>query len=71
MKIKDFVRGTGPEVDSGYRRGDSWVQTVGPHTDCEGKVVVLGPGLGPDNKRRIGEGVLVRCGGCLFSWVIR
>lgn len=28
MKIKDFVRGEGPEVSPGYRRGDSWVQTL-------------------------------------------
>lgn len=71
MKIKDFVRGEGPEIESGYRRGDSWVQTVGPHVECEKKVVVVGPGLGRDDKGRMGEGVLVRCLGCMGSWVIR
>lgn len=71
MKVKDFVRGDGPEIETGYRRGDSWVQTVGPHAEHEGKVWVVGPGIGRDQKGRIGEGVLVRCSGCLFSWVIR
>lgn len=71
MKVKDFEQGTGPEIAVGYRRGASWVQTVGPHINCEGKVMVVGPGLGNDSKGRLGEGVLVRCGGCMTSWVIR
>ena len=71
MKIKDFVRGEGPEITTGYRRGDSWFQTVGPHADCEQKVVVIGLGVGQNSKGQFGEGVLVRCLGCLFSWVIR
>ena len=70
-KIKDFTRGDGPEVVSGYRRGDSWKQTVGQHVECSGKVSVLGPGWGTDKNGRPGEGVLLRCGGCLLSWVIR
>lgn len=69
--IRDFVRGDGPEIDTGYRRGDSWVQTVGPHAHCNKKIFVAGRGLGADSKGRIGDGVLVRCGGCLLSWVIR
>lgn len=71
MKIKDFVRGEGPEITTGYRRGDSWVQTMGPHSDCGSKVFVLGHGIGRDSRNRVGDGVLVRCGGCLLSWVIR
>lgn len=71
MKIKDFVRGEGPEIVTGYRRGDSWIQVVGPHIECEDKVHVIGPGLGRNSSGQIGEGVLVRCGGCLLSWVIR
>lgn len=69
--IKDFVKGDGPEICTGYRRGDSWIQIAGPHTECEGKVFVIGPGVGRDAKNRVGDGVLVRCGGCLLSWVIR
>lgn len=69
--IKDFVRGTGPEVDTGYRRGDSWVQTLGPHSECGEKIIVVGPGIGVDTKGRVGPGVLVRCRGCMLSWVIR
>lgn len=68
--IKDFVRGSGPEVTTGYRRGDSWIQTAGPHTDCEGKVFVIGPGVGLVANGYV-DGVLVRCGGCFLSWVIR
>lgn len=71
MKVKDFAKGDGPLVDAVYRRGDSWVQTVGPHIECSGKIHVIGPGLGFDSKARMGEGVLVRCGGCLLSWVLR
>ena len=72
MKTKDFENGSGPEIhDTGYRRGDSWVQTSGPHTDCEGKISALGLGYGKDSKNRWGDGLLVRCGGCLTSWVIR
>lgn len=71
MKVKDFVKGAGPEIAGGYRRGDSWVQTVGPHTDCEGKVSAVGPGYGKDSKGRPGDGILVRCGGCMTSWVLR
>lgn len=71
QKIKDYVPGTGPVIEPGYRRGDSWVQTIGLHVECEGKVSVIGPGVGPDKHRRFGDGVLVRCGGCLLSWVIR
>ncbi len=71
MKIKDFDRGEGVYVGSGYRRGDSWVQTTGDHTECGKKVIVLGAGVGADAKGRVGEGVLVRCGGCLLSWVLR
>lgn len=71
MKVKDFVKGEGPEVSTGYNRGDSWVQTVGPHVECEHKIIVLGEGIGLDAKGRLGPGVLVRCFGCLFSWVIR
>lgn len=70
-RIKDFVRGSGPEIEPGYRRGDSWSQTVGPHTKCAGKVFVIGPGFGRDTQGRPGDGVLLRCGGCLMSWVIR
>lgn len=70
-RLKDFIRGKGPEVYSGYRRGDSWVQTAGEHVECAGKVHVIGPGWGPDDKGRMGNGVLLRCGGCLLSWVIR
>ena len=69
--IRDFVRGEGPEIDTGYRRGDSWVQTVGPHADCESKIRVVGLGVGVDKRGRVGDGILVRCGGCLLSWVIR
>jgi hypothetical protein len=69
--IKDFVRGDGPEIQPGYMRGDSWVQTVGPHSDCDRKIVALGPGYGRDRQGRAGDGLLVRCGGCLLSWVIR
>lgn len=69
--IKDWARGTGAEVETGYRRGDSWVQTVGDHADCAEKVMVLGPGIGRDSKGRKGAGVLVRCFGCFGSWVIR
>jgi hypothetical protein len=72
MKIKDFVRGSGPKIDvGGYRRGDSWVQITGPHAEHDGKVTVIGPGVGLDSAGTFGPGVLVRCGGCLFSWVIR
>lgn len=71
LKVKDFVKGDGPEVSTGYRRGDSWIQTVGPHVECDCKIIVLGPGIGADSKGRVGEGVLVRCLGCMFSWVIR
>lgn len=70
-KIRDFVKGEGPDLATGYRRGDSWVQTAGPHSECDKKVVALGLGIGPDAKGRIGDGILVRCGGCLLSWVIR
>lgn len=71
--IKDFVRGAGPEVlpGAGYLRGDSWAQTAGPHTDCEGKIKVLGAGWGQDSKKRWGDGVLCRCEGCFLSYVIR
>lgn len=71
MKIKDFTRGDGPEIEPGYRRGDSWVQTVGDHSECGQKITALGAGVGRDQKGRIGEGVLVRCQGCLYSWVLR
>ncbi len=71
MRIKDYVRGDGPEIDTGYRRGDSWVQTVGDHNNCAEKIVVIGPGVGRDRQGRVGEGVLVRCFGCMGSWVIR
>lgn len=71
MKVRDFTKGDGPEVAGGYFRGDSWVQTSGPHIDCEGKIHVVGPGWGRDSKGRVGDGILVRCGGCLTSWVIR
>jgi hypothetical protein len=69
--IRDFSRGEGPLVETGYRVGDSWVQTVGPHAEHAGKIYVIGPGLGLDKQGRMGSGILVRCGGCLFSWVIR
>lgn len=69
--IDQYVRGDGPEVETGYRRGDSWRQVVGKHVDCEQKVVVIGPGLGRDKIGEMGEGVLVRCFGCMLSWVIR
>jgi len=71
MQVRDFVKGEGPEVGGGYHRGDSWVQTRGAHTECEGKVSVLGLGIGADSKGRVGDGVLVRCSGCMLSWVIR
>jgi len=71
VKIRDFVRGDGPEIEQGYRRGDSWVQTVGAHAEHEGKILVVGAGLGRNKEGRLGEGVLVRCCGCLLSWVIR
>lgn len=69
--IKDFVRGSGRTIEPGYRVGDTWVQTVGPHSNCSSKIFVLGPGIGADRHGRVGNGVLVRCGGCLLSWVIR
>ena len=71
MKVKDFTKGAGPDIAGGYARGDSWVQTVGPHIDCEGKVVAVGSGYGKDSKGRLGDGILVRCSGCRGSWVIR
>lgn len=70
-RLKDFTRGQGPEVSAGYRRGDSWTQTAGEHVECPSKVYVIGPGWGKDDKGRWGSGVLVRCGGCLYSWVLR
>lgn len=69
--IRDFVRGTGPEVLGGYRRGDSWVQTLGSHAECEKKIVVAGLGIGRDANGQVGDGILVRCWGCMLSWVIR
>lgn len=71
MKVKDFVQGDGPEIVTGYHRGDSWVQVVGPHVECDGKIFVVGPGIGRNEQGVIGEGVLVRCSYCLLSWVIR
>jgi hypothetical protein len=71
VQIKDYLKGNGPEILPGYCRGDSWVQIVGPHVDCGGKVWVIGAGYGRDRKGRWGDGVLVRCSGCLFSWVLR
>ena len=69
--ITDFVRGNGPEIESGCRRGDSWVQTIGPHAECDKRIVVLGRGIGRNCQGQVGQGILVRCLGCLLSWVIR
>lgn len=71
MKVKDFEKGSGGDVGGGYRRGDSWIQTSGTHSACDGKITVVGSGVGRDSRERMGPGALVRCGGCLFSWVIR
>lgn len=71
MQIKDFVRGDGPELTTGYRRGDSWNQLSGPHSTCSSKVHVVGLSVGRDKQGKFGEAVLVRCHGCLMSWVIR
>lgn len=69
--IEQFVRGEGPEIETGYRRGDSWRQIQGKHAECEQKVVVIGPGVGRSKNGELGDGVLVRCYGCFLSWVIR
>lgn len=70
--IDHWTRGDGPEIETGYRRGDSWVQIAGPHAECEKRVTVVGPGIGRDRKTgAVGPGILVRCGGCMGSWVIR
>lgn len=71
MQIKDFVRGEGPEIATGYRRGDSWTQISGPHSSCSEKVFVVGLTAGWDKKGTFGEAILVRCHGCLLSWTIR
>lgn len=71
MKVKDFEKGSGPALVGNYRRGDSWVQTFGPHSNCDSKITAVGVGFGRDSKGRMGDGLLVRCGGCMASWVIR
>jgi hypothetical protein len=70
MKIADWKRGAGPVVATGYARGDSWRDKSGTHIECEQRVYVVGPGTGVAKDGKDVEGVLVRCGGCLMSWVI-
>lgn len=69
-KVHNFTKGTGPEVLPGYSRGDSWNASTGPHTGCKPKIHVLGAGVGAGADGTPHEGVLVRCGGCLLSWVL-
>lgn len=69
-RIKNFQKGTGPVVTEGYSRGDSWNPTVGDHAAHSETVVVIGPGIGVNDEGAVVDGVLVRCGGCLMSWVL-
>jgi hypothetical protein len=68
--IKDFEKGSGAEIATGYSRGDKWKPTSGTHVECSGKVSVIGAGIGASVTGEAKDGVLVRCGGCLMSWVL-
>lgn len=66
MRISDMCRGPGPRVSRRFRRGDTWVVLDGPHARCTGRQHVLGWGLAADGL----EGLLLRCEGCLLSYVL-
>lgn len=66
MRIQDLRKGDGPEVTPKFNRGDSWRALDGAHSHCQGRQSVLGVGLRPNGS----EGLLLRCAGCMLSYVI-
>lgn len=70
-----MVRGDGPRVWDGYFcQGDEFKCLDGAHEECDGKSLVLGQGyvvkIMPGGMQAVSRGVLVRCQGCLLSYVI-
>ncbi len=77
MRINDAKKGDGPAVTDRFNRGDSWAALDGPHVDCKGgkaRQVVQGTGLKrierPPSQAHLVEGILMRCSGCLGSYVL-
>lgn len=70
MKIANWKKGEGPTVAKGYSRGDTWNAVTGKHAECSGVISVVGKGVGQSEHGEHLPGVLVRCGGCLMSWVL-
>ena len=66
MRIRDAQRGDGPEITPKFHRGDSWLPVDGEHVKCGARQIVLGAGVRQDSA----QGLLLRCGGCLMSYVL-
>lgn len=73
MRVTNVVRSTGPKVSPDFNKGDSFVALDEGHEDCNARSVVLGPGMAislAEEKQRVLPGALVRCFGCLMSYVV-
>lgn len=74
--LTDFRQGDGaPLLIDGVQmnRGASWIDETAHGHDGQARVVVVGPGLKTVKhwlSVHIAEGILVRCSGCMLSWVI-
>lgn len=70
MSLLDFQRGKGSRLSTGFRRGDSWREPVGPHAEHSGRVFALGDGCIVDqDSGKVKHGLRVRCSGCHLPWL--
>lgn len=66
LRVSEMLKGDGPRIIDTFNRGDSWVVLDGDHIRCEGRQSVIGAGTHPDTT----TGILMRCSGCLGSYVV-